>query len=199
MQGYIAISIHIAAARIHILQAFWDSPIEQLDSTGKDIYRNWRQYSGTERGKNGLSATYRGWSERSGVKLHGLPRVPRIIDAIDVRWGHRMKQFEKKNQRMTTEAAAEGFWSNPSQGLQRKESGEPGVLTTKSLWYSFQYDTVLDGTDYLLIQGLPLGAAGTFSSTELKNLGGEAYHAATIGTYVYAYYLYTGAPWWRQN
>jgi hypothetical protein len=78
-------------------------------------------------------------------------------------------------------------------------SGNPGVLTTSSMWYSFEEDVVLDGQDMMAIQGFPdtVSTDSSFSNFDRRHFAGEAFHLPSFGTVVWAWFLNPWGPWWK--
>jgi hypothetical protein len=73
-------------------------------------------------------------------------------------------------------------------------------LTTSGIWYSYEFDLALDGHEWILLQGAPHGTTPetSFSSRQLRDLGGEAFCAPSITTFAYAMYLNPYGRWWQR-
>ena len=129
--------------------------------------------------------------------MRGLPQQDRVADLLNVRWAqHKQRHTEKA---LCTADLLQDFWCDASQDVLRREGGSLGALTPRCLWYSYEHDMTLDGIDSISLQGAPRNTCADFTSSELKNLAGESYHAASIGAYLYAYYLNPFAPWWKNK
>ena len=69
-------------------------PEEGAESARKSSLAEWRAHSCRARTKVGASAGYSGWTDRPEVVLHGVPHNPRVIDALNLAWATRLKEFE---------------------------------------------------------------------------------------------------------
>ncbi len=185
-------SLHPAAT----LQASYDLEEKKRVESKDHVYNKWRGHSARVRAKGKISSTYDGWTSQKDVLLRGVPKLGRVPDVLDVAWGHQMQKATRL--RMTSSEAKAGFWCNVSQSVQRKPWGGPGVLTTRSRFYSFEHDFTLDGNDFLRLQGAPMATAPGFSDHELRDLGGEAFPCPCITAFSFAFYMNPWAPWWHE-
>ncbi len=90
-----------------------------------------------------------------------------------------------------------GYWEM-SQAVQRKPWGQPGTLTCKAVWYSFEREQTLDGVDSIRLQGLPqkISTVG-LSDRCLRDLAGDGFPCPVVSTSTGAVYFLADAPWWR--
>ncbi len=170
--------------------------MEQLEKD--QLLKNWRKHSGDMRRSVGVSSEFAGWSQRPDKRLIGLPRLPRLVDVLDVAWGSRLMQAAPSE---TASSLAKDFWCNVSQAVQRTPwLFNGGCLTPQAVWYAFERDVVLDGRDFFAIQGLPknVKTAG-LSDSNLRDLGGDSYSCPVIATGVLALYFQPFAQWWPKG
>ncbi len=162
------------------------------------MFREWRKHSGTVRDQLEISANFKGWSERSNVKLTGLPKPPRYVDVVDCAWAHRVSDSHPD---ATVRSLTENYWANPSQGIQRLPwTLKGGCLTPRACWYSFEKECCLDGSDYLRIQGLPTWTElNGLSDNEVRDLGGDVYPCPLIATALLSLYYQPWACWWKED
>jgi hypothetical protein len=159
----------------------------------------WRNNSSSLRTQAGITVGHSPWTQRQGIELRGVPRLDRNIDMIDYRWAMRTKKKPKTD----TATLKNNAWVNLLQQQSRHDAMNPGCLTSGALYYSYDRDCLLDGEDFMRLQGAPEGSGGAASNRQLYNLGGEAFHAPSIAAAVYSYYLNGEAPWyalhWRMQ
>ena len=134
------------------------------------------------------------------MTLVGVPDHPRFGDAVDVFWALKLNQAVKSGQGVSSAELRKDLWLDVSQQISRTatHNGLLGVLTTSSLFYSYERDCVLDGEDTLCIQGFPKAVSmdDELSNHEKQHLAGEAFHLGTVGSVIYAAYLNPWGPWW---
>jgi len=164
------------------------------------VYQDWRKSSANVRSTIGVSADFRGWSSRPDISLIGIPKTPRVLDLLDIGWAIQLAKFGPPGS-VTSTQARRGLWANVTQTVQRKPFGPPGCLATHSLWYSYEHDFTIDGQDALRLQGFPLGSApkSSFTNAQLFDLAGEGFHAASVGSFLYAFLLNPYGPWWERS
>ncbi len=157
--------------------------------------REWRCHSAKVRDELGKSAAFSGWTSLPTTKMHGLPPTPRNLDILDCAWAHRLSQASPD---ATVASLVKDFWANPSQGVQRHPwTTGGGVLTPRSIWYSFEKDSCLDAVDFLRLQGLPTRVdTTTLSDSELRDLAGDGYPCPLIAMAFLALYYQPLAVWW---
>ena len=146
-----------------------------------------------------VSVEFDGWA--ADARLHGLPKnVPRVNDILNLNWATQLKDAPRT---ATRESLAKGFWGNPGQMLNRHPKGKhggPGTMTSKSLWYSFEYDICPDGVDLLRVQGIPADVVvNGLSDTKLRELAGESYSCPIITLISMAWYHQPWGLWWKQS
>jgi hypothetical protein len=160
-----------------------------------ETYSEWRKHSGAMRTAAGVSASFAGWSSRPEVKLVGFPKSERSMDCLDVAWAFQLTRAQRGS---TTDSLTANFWVNVSQGVDRKPWGTPGCLLSNGMWYSFRCDCCLDGLDCLRIQGFPLDVAiASLSSTQAKDLAGEAFCLPCMATCLLSVFYSPYATWWQ--
>jgi hypothetical protein len=150
-----------------------------------------------------VSSSFDGISS-AGFRLRGVPKLDRIRDTLQVHWAKRLSSFAKQPTATSVEIRR-NFWADISQCVGRKTStsgptfGLPGALCTSSLWFSFEADCCLDGTDVLAIQGWPKAVAEDdfFNSSQKRELGGEGFNLGSFAMVFYAVSLNPFAPWWQ--
>ncbi len=167
--------------------------------------RAWRKHTrGVKDKYNIVDITAKSpYTSRPEVKLLGMPRTDRFLDAVNTYWGIKLIKAVAANKGYSSSDLRSGLWLDVSQSIHRTAShlGGPGVLTTSSLPYSFEFDTVIDGEDMLSIQGFPKSVSmdDDFSSFEKHQLAGESFHLGVVGVESYALYLNPWAPWWQKQ
>jgi hypothetical protein len=137
------------------------------------------------------------WTSNRSLSLTGVPQSQRVYDVLDVGWQWRLKSLPSGT---STSDARRGFWANCSQAIQRAPFFEDGgVITTSGCWYTYEHDFCLDGHDFVLLQGAPIGTtpASSFSARQLRDLGAEAFSAPCISCFTYAAYLNPYGSWWQ--
>jgi hypothetical protein len=150
-----------------------------------------------------VSSSYDGIS-RAGSKLRGVPKLDRIRDSLQVHWAKRLSSFSNRPTTTSVEIK-KGFWADIGQCVSRKTStvgptfGAPGILCTSGLWFSFEADCCIDGTDFFAIQGWPreICEDDSFTSSQKKELAGEGFNLGSFAMVFYAVALNPFAPWWR--
>jgi hypothetical protein len=169
------------------------------DYPSQDAQKKWRARAGELKAKCGLPADYKGFTTRSDIRLSGVPRGARYLDAIDTMFGSVLKSKAQHGQVPTSKEVRSGLWLDISQNVDRVGPGKQGSLCTGSIWYSFEHDMVLDGCDHLALQGHPSSLKNdpALSTTEKRFLAGESYHLPSFGTLAYAAYLNPYASWWK--
>jgi hypothetical protein len=143
-----------------------------------------------------LSSTFSAWTKAKSTKLRGLPNLERIRDCLDVCYGEQLQTLASGT---TRGDLVKNLWANASQGVQRRPwSRDKGTLTCGSLWYSFETDSTLDGTDFLRIHGHPaLMSTGGITERDLKDLGGEGFSVPIVTLIASAVYFLPWADWWQ--
>lgn len=156
--------------------------------------RKWREDSVDKRSEHHLPSGP-SWSVRPGVRLHGVPKLDRVVDCIDVCYSIVRKQHPEDSR----EAIVKNLWCNPGQGVKRfPASRSLPTLATSTLLYSYEKDRLLSGAAHMQLLGwpLPLLPQGTFSEAEYRHLAGNGFSApvaAMIGAILYSN---PRAPWW---
>lgn len=163
-----------------------------VESAG--LFKQWRMHSGIIRQKVGISGGFQGWSKDSGARLVGLDLNARTVDCVDVACADRLHSFPSGTPKGVL---TKDFWCNPSQGIQRKPWGDKGTLTGNGMWYSYEHDTTLDGTDFLRLHGMPeLMNLQALSHSEIKDLGGEAFSVPISTMFAASFYYLPWGSWW---
>jgi hypothetical protein len=163
---------------------------------------NWRRVSQSVKTAAEISGDFTGYTDRPEVKLIGVPDLDRVRDALNVRWGLRLKTKDSGKAGITSKALKDNLWQDLSQNVNRgrgaASEGLGGTLCKGSCWYSYSADCVIDGQDCLTLQGWPLKLASDpfFSNSEKKEVAGEGYHMGCIGVVQTAFFLNPYAPWW---
>jgi hypothetical protein len=165
----------------------------------RELDKDWRRHNSSICRKHGITDDYDGWSKRPDVLLSGVPRLPRVVQAIDSFWGIKAKMASKSIRAVGSAELKRNLWLDISQQVHRLHSGAPGVLCTSGLWYSFEHDQCLDGEDVMTLQGFPRAVASDtdFTSSEKRRLAGEAFHLGSFGIVAYAWYVNPWGRWWK--
>ncbi len=65
------------------------------------------------------------------------------------------------------------------------------------MWYSYQFDTAIDGRDALRIVGYPsLVDVTSLREGEVKNIAGESFSIPIVTLFVTAFYYFPWGDWW---
>lgn len=160
--------------------------------------QQWRKHSAVTRDRLKGSPSFSGWTQRPQAKLVGVPKTDRVRDLLNTGWAARLHECGGPGQ-VSTARAAESFWANVAQAVQRSPWGNPGVLATSSHWYSYQFDFCLDGEDTLRLQGCPPFTAplGQVEDRHARTLAGEGFNIPCLSTFAYSMYLNPWGPWWK--
>ena len=170
--------------------------LQQLENTAYQQFGAWRKHSGKARATLQISSSFAPWTKALGVTLNGLPVSERTLDLLDVAWYDSIHSMPLS---ASSTELRQDFWANVSQSIQRRPWGSRGTLTTRGVWYSYEFDTTLDGRDFLRLQGLPtMTETRGLSDRETKDLGGEAFCAPIVGSFLAAFYYQPWAVWWKQ-
>jgi hypothetical protein len=166
---------------------------------GRELDKEWRKHMNSIRNTYELSTEYEGYTKKPDIRLCGVPRIPRVLGAIDTFWGIKAKLANKGGKVVGNHQLKEGLWLDVSQQVHRLHSGRPGVLCTGALWYTFEFDCVLDGQDALALQGFPefVASSDLFSSSEKRRLAGEAYHLGSFAAVAFAWYCNPWGQFWK--
>ncbi len=170
------------------------------DYESREALKEWIGRTNKIKQKAGLPIDYSGWTSRPDVKLTGVPDGRRYRDALDTLWGIKVNAAATGGRIPQSQDVRRGLWINLSQNVDRiGKSGSPGSLCTSGLWYSYEFDFALDGSDMLALQGFPqyLVHDPNLSSHEKRNLAGEAFNLPCFGLVMFALYLNPWAPWWK--
>jgi hypothetical protein len=178
-------------------QAEAATQLNMTEMSSAAMFKEWRKHSGKVRSALGFSSSFSGWTDQQGTSLHGFPVSDRAYDVLDCAWASQLKKYPQ-----TTPAAEmkRDFWANASQAVQRKPWGPERTFTTRSVWYSFEKDTTLDGSDLLRLAGLPaqLDTSG-LSDADLRDLAGESFSCPIITALCTSFYYLPWGKWWLQG
>ncbi len=163
----------------------------------------WKSDGASARTNIGISSGFTGYTSRPDVRLIGVPALPRLHEALNLAWAKQMLVIA--NPLATTSDLQKNFWFDVSQGVGRKLTsslttfGRPGTLCNGGLWFSFEEGVVLDGEDFLRLQGWPraIYLDETFTSSEKRELGSEGFHLGCFASVLYGFYINKCAPWWH--
>jgi hypothetical protein len=149
--------------------------------------------------KLGIPSDWCGWTGRKEFRGHGLPRNPRLLGLLNMGWARHLQQMPGVSEAV----AAQNYFCDVSQGVERLPVGKLGTMLQGSYKYSFAHDRVLSGADNLATLGFPLSTLaqteGHLSDRDLRSLAGEAFSLPDITTAVFAFWTNRHAPWWRQE
>jgi hypothetical protein len=158
----------------------------------------WRKHSADQRERCVISSDFSGWTSRPGIKLTGVPTLPRALDRLNIMWATRLNEMKVGD---TSERLRRDLWVDLSQNPHRgSAAGTPGTLCASSLIYSFEHDCTLDGEDALLLQGWSSEFAGSseFSTSEKREMAGEGYHIPSFAIVCLSFYLNPYGGWWAE-
>lgn len=147
----------------------------------------WKLESGRIREKLQISPSYSPWTSRASFEGRGFSHTPRVLDLLNVVTAEYLSKDVAKR---SVEKVMSGVILDISQSHSRKaHSSRYGVcpcLTTSSLLYSSDDDSVLDAREHMLMQGhpksmvIPLSML-TKSSRNLRTLAGEGMALPCLG------------------
>ena len=165
----------------------------------KRLMTEWGRHSKELRVALQLPFSAKPWTGRKDVTLHGVRRIPRDLDCIDICWAHMRKKLGPD---IVPEDVRKDLFVNATQSVKRLPvtKGVP-LLCQRTTPYSYEYDTVLSGRDCLSLQGFPTAPSVApphkFEDHDIRALAGESHFLPVMGSLVYAYWLNPLAPWWK--
>lgn len=161
-----------------------------------DAGRERKKYAALVRRQVGISSGYDGWTSRPDLLLTGVPKLPRCYDGLNLRWALQVKH--KATPGTTSAELRANLWHDLSQNMRGVSTRtRPGTHCTSGCWYSYQHDTIIDGSDCMRLQGWAKEKANTREHTPsgLKDLASEGYMLACMSTVMLAVTQNPFAPW----
>ena len=159
-------------------------------------FARWQMHSADVRGTLQLPATATPYTGKSEISFGGHTMNQRQRDLLDCAFAARRSDMPDTS--TSTELRA-GLWCDISQAVQRRPWGlRPPSICRNTCLYSYEHDVVLTGYAHMLLLGWPRGFAGReeFTSTELRDLSGEAVSIPITSIILQAYWCNPWAPWW---
>ena len=140
----------------------------------------WRAHSRATRTKLGMPQVARPWTPRS--RLHGVPRVARLRDVVDVSWW-RWYLASGLSLKEAMEMPAPRWYVDVSQGVQFSAGGASiPTLLQGSMIYCFEADALLTARELSGVMGHP--SCDAISDDKVTGLLGEALHGAGVATWI---------------
>jgi hypothetical protein len=84
------------------------------------VGNKWLAHSATVKDRLGLPADFNGWVSRQDIQLKGVPRLPRVLDLLNVAYGARLLQLGGASDH----EVRDGFYCDLGQAVQRKPWGD---------------------------------------------------------------------------
>ncbi|CAK0870712.1 unnamed protein product [Prorocentrum cordatum] len=168
-------------------------------------FSKWQVHSSKIRSDNGVPRSATPWSARSNVVMSGVPRTPRILDLVETTWAVAVAQSPTTIQ---TKQLKKGLWVGLNQDIKRqpitaakRARGMPPVMTTGTMYYSFEADATISGKGNLQLAGHPSDRASRsfFSESKLRDLAGETFCAAYCSIVSFVMYCNPHGEWWRSG
>ena len=163
-------------------------------------HAKWRQEAQTIRTKLEMNCDFEPWTRRPALKLHGIPRTPRVLECLNVKyWKMRLDMAGTAE-----EGVVEGKFVDVSQSMFRTCKGKTAktgllpVYTSSSQIYSFQHDILVTGGAQLASIGWApeMFDLGSFSDNDCRNLSGDSFSVPWACLIQRALLSNPYAPWW---
>ena len=168
-------------------------PKKQAADAHKSDSKAWQTQSVVWRDRLKVSRKYGPWTQSQQTQLHGLPGTDRVKDLVD------LVALEKTQGKKRTwhqmQEALKGHFVDVSQSHQRfkcsNTSGFMPTMTTGSLYYSYESDTVLCAREHMLLQGHQNTFRVPVSMTprQLRAMAGNGMSLPSLGTVIWSWFL----------
>jgi hypothetical protein len=168
--------------------------VEQSRISRSSVLKQWHKQSPAVRFKHGLPAASKPWTARPTVGLRGVPRTDRVLDNLDTCFAYEMSKAPGKKYA----EVVKHLYCNISQAVGRLPVSHtmptPG---TRTMVYSFEYDTVVSGKATMQLLGWPdnLVTRDFFSDCDYRQLGGMGFSVPISGMFMAVLYSNPFAPW----
>ena len=160
----------------------------------------WKTERSEFRRAHGVTEDWKPWTGQVSFKGTGLPDLPRVMDMID---SFVIKCMVAKGLRVRgnhcecdLQQLMSGKYVDVSQSLSRNahthlQSGINHAMTTGSLLYSYDRDSVLTGREMLQLHGQPktLVLPDQLSEAQLVQLAGEGIALPSLAAVLWCLYL----------
>ena len=150
------------------------------DECGKEA--SWKVETAKLRDKLGVSPGYSPWTKRPSFVARGVSLTPRVKDLIDVVAAKRMKSHLGP-----VESAVSGVALDISQSHSRptftSKYGVCPCLTTASMLYSYDDDSLLSAREHMYLQGHPksIQVPDALTARNLRQLAREGMALPCLG------------------
>ena len=132
------------------------------------------------------------WRGRPDVRLRGLETASgRVRDALGVTWALQCRGYSKPFNTKDPHLRKD-LWCDVSQG--RRGSGSPTTLTTRSMWYSFEWDRVLVPSEILGVLGHGAPNIRSLLRSSVRELAGEGMVLPCLGVLLHSSLLAATLP-----
>ena len=155
----------------------------------------WQADSKNLRQELRVSPDSKPWTARAEFKGTGLPKTARVLDLLDLFVISRCQRLGVSLSNADMKAAMSGQFIDVSQSLLRcsytNRNGINHALTTGSMLYSFDRDSVLTGKELLLLHGQPKSLELPAGATEAQigHLAGEGMACPCLAVVLWSIYL----------
>ena len=173
---------------------------EQVKEAGglhSQDYSAWRTHSGKLRAAHNIPPTAKPWTTRRGIALDGVASTLRVHDVLDVFWGVVVNRAPKT---MSVSEVRSGLWCDVSQAVQRQNHNPRSVpgMTTRSMYYSFEFDKTISAKGNLQMLGHPATRMSRerFSENQLRELAGEGFSIPCCSIVSFLMFANPFGEWW---
>jgi hypothetical protein len=161
-------------------------------------FKEWKKHMSKVADKLQVPPEWQCWTQKPGFRGDGVPDSPRMYGLLNMGWAKRLREVPAS----ARASAAEDYYADLSQSVDRLPFGNLGTMLQGSVKYSYGLDRVLSAADCLATLGLPHAAVEQaqreLSNSEIQSLAGEAFSLPCISAAVTIFYFNAAAPWWRQ-
>ena len=166
----------------------------KVSRPGEDCNAVWQKESCDLRKELNVPASTKPWTQRPGFRGLGLPKTPRVLEALDLCVIMKCKELRCE---LTGDLASlmRNQFIDVSQSISRScftnRYGVNHALTTSSVVYSFERDSVLTGKELLLLHGQPkrLSVPSELSESTISQAAGEGFACPCIAAILWSVYL----------
>ena len=148
----------------------------------------WKENSAAIREALKLPTDSSPWTQRPGIRLRGVPKLPRYIDCLDITYAQHCTRQDIPIDDF--EAGSKGLWRDISQDISRNITGHNNIRstrTTNTLNYCFARDRLECTTESLMALGYDSDISfGTLDARHMRDLAGEGQALPATAAMLYA-------------
>ena len=155
----------------------------------------WQKESAEFRQQHGAALDWKPWTGRPEFRGRGLPKLPRVLDVLDCLVIHVLEQKKTNAATCNLQDLMQGMYVDVSQGFLRhfhtSTQGVNHALTTSSIVYSYDRDSVLTGRELLQLHGQPvsLNLPSELTESQISHLAGEGMALPCLAGLLWCLYL----------